>query len=499
MKLPRSTHNWTTLTGAVIAAISLFMIIFLMVISFAAGGGPAYFGLITYILLPAVLLFGLVLIPVGMILKVRREKRTGVSEAPAWPTVDLNNARHRNAFFIFSAGTTVLLFLSAFGSYEAYHFTDSVAFCGTLCHAVMHPEYTAYQNSPHARVACVGCHVGPGAGWYVRSKMSGLYQVYAVMFDKYPRPIPTPIESLRPARETCEECHWPEKFYSQSVRYETHYLPDKENTEWNIHLIMRIGAQQAALGLREGIHWHINKDVAVEYISDETRQKIRWVRYRNRGTGEERVFQEAGESLSDDAVRRASVRTMDCMDCHNRPSHDYRAPAIFVNHAMTAGDIPRELPEIKAVAVEACAREYPSSEAAMKGIEEAVLGHYRANYPEIYAAKRELVDRAVAGLKRAFAKNIFPDMKVRWSAYPNTIGHLEFPGCFRCHNDRHTSADGKVIRRDCDLCHVIVAQGTPGAMEAALVGQKLEFRHPGEAGDMWKEMMCTDCHTGVNP
>jgi formate-dependent nitrite reductase cytochrome c552 subunit len=483
----------------VIAGISLFMIVFLMVISFLVEGGRAYLGLITYILLPAVMIFGLLLIPIGMLLKVRKEKRTGLSEVKQWPLVDLNNPRHRNAFFIFSGGTTVLLFMSAFGSYEAYNFTDSVTFCGAICHSVMHPEYTAYQNSPHARVACVGCHVGPGAGWYVRSKISGLYQVYAVVFNRYPKPIPTPIENLRPARETCEECHWPQKFYSQSVQFQTHYLPDKENTEWDIYLIMKIGAQHSALGLREGIHWHINPDVKIEYIADETRQKIQWVRYTNRRTGEARIFQDSENALSEDQVRGAQVRTMDCMDCHNRPSHDYRAPAIFVNNAITAGEIPRELPDVKSVAVDVCSKEYESTDAALKATDEAFQNYYRTKYPELYATNRALIDKAADGLKRAFSRSIFPGMKVRWSAYPNDIGHLQFRGCSRCHDNKHSGADGQAISRDCNLCHFIVAQGLPGKMEVGLVEQKLEFRHPEDIGDVWKEMMCTDCHTGANP
>ena len=499
MKLPRSTQNWTTLMGATIALVALFMIAFFFGISLVLERGHAYLGLVTFILLPAVMIVGLLLIPIGMLLQIRRGRRDGESAAPAWPLVDLNDVHHRNAFLVFSIGTTLLLFISAIGSYEAFNFTESVTFCGTICHSVMHPEYTAYQNSPHARVACVGCHVGPGATWYVRSKISGLYQVYSVIFDKYSRPIATPIENLRPARETCEECHWPQKFYAQKVRLETHYLAGKENTQWDIYLIMKIGAQHSALGLSEGIHWHINPDVNIEFVSDETRRKLPWVRYTNRRTGETREYQDSENALSEEQKKNSVVRSMDCMDCHNRPSHDYRAPAIFVNYAITAGDIPRGLPEIKSMAVEVCAQEYDSPEAAQKSIESALHNHYRTSYAELYATRRDLVEKASDGLMRAFAKNIFPIMKVRWSAYPNHIGHLEFNGCFRCHNDKHISSDGKVISRDCNLCHFIIGQGTPGQLETAPIGQRLEFRHPGDVGDMWKDMLCTDCHTGANP
>ncbi|MFA7228845.1 MAG: NapC/NirT family cytochrome c, partial [Melioribacteraceae bacterium] len=285
IKLPHSSQNWVSLIGATIALISIFMIIFLFVITFTSGGGT-YLGLVVYIILPGFLVLGLLMVPVGMFLKVRRDKRNHVLPTKEWPHVNLNDIRHRHAFFIFAVGTTIFLFLTAFGSYEAFHYTESVEFCGTLCHNVMIPEYTAYQNSPHARVACVDCHVGTGASWYVKSKLSGLYQVYAVTLGTIPRPIETPISNLRPARETCEQCHWPQKFYSRKLVTQRHYLTDEKNSEWDISLTMKIGAQISALGTQEGIHWHINPDVKIEYkASDNKREKIPWVRYTNLKTG----------------------------------------------------------------------------------------------------------------------------------------------------------------------------------------------------------------------
>jgi formate-dependent nitrite reductase cytochrome c552 subunit len=476
------------------------MIGFLFAITLFFQEGRPYLGLVAYILLPAVMILGLLLIPIGMLIQMRRMQRRGVRAAPAWPRVDLNDRRHRNAFSVFSVGTTLLLLFSAIGSYEAYEYTESVSFCGTVCHSVMHPENTAYQYSPHARVSCVGCHVGPGADWYVRSKMSGLYQVYSVLFNRYSRPIPTPVENLRPAREVCEECHWPQKFYSQKIRLETHYLNDEANTEWDIYLLMKIGAEHSALGLTEGIHWHINPDVKIEYIaSDEERLKLPWVRYTNTRTGETKVYQDTEEALNESQIASAGIRTMDCIDCHNRPSHNYQVPTLFVNNAMTAGEIPRNLPGIKALAMEICAEEFNTSEEAMAHIEEKVVSHYREEHPELYQKERSAIEQAIEGLKQAFSRNIFPAMKVKWDAYPNHIGHLEFDGCFRCHNNRHTSSDNTVISMDCNLCHIINAQGTPGQMEIAGLGEALEFKHPEDIGEMWKESLCTDCHTGLNP
>jgi len=499
-QLPRSAQNWISLIGATIALICLFMIVFLMTASTLIDGGPTYLGLVTYILLPAIMILGLTLIPIGMYIQIRRDRKLKKVEGPVWPRIDLNIPEHRNAFIIFAVGTTVLLFISAIGSYGAFEFTESVPFCGQLCHEVMNPEFTAYQSSPHARVACVECHVGPGASWYVKSKLSGLYQVYAALANTYPKPIPTPIENLRPARDVCEQCHWPQKFYSHKLRLETHFLPDEENTQWDIYLIMKIGAERAAHGLREGIHWHINPDVRVEYIaSDPEREKLPWVRYTNLKTGESIVYQDQDEPIDSTLIRPENMRVMDCMDCHNRPSHNYRPPSKFINEAMASGKIPVELPSIKEVAVEISAEEYPSSDSAMKAIEKGIWSYYQENYPEIYEKQPQLIEKAVIGVKDAFSKNIFPDMKVSWSAYPNHIGHLEYEGCFRCHNDRHISKEGRVISQDCNLCHIINAQGPPDNLQVAKLEQPLEFKHPVDIEEAWKESLCSDCHTGVNP
>ncbi len=500
IKFPASAHNWITLTGAIIALISLFMIVFLFTISLFLGRGAAYLGLVIYILLPSVLVFGLLLIPLGMFLKHRRDRQKQKTFPPEWPRVDLNNPAHRHAFFIFVGGTALFLFLSALGSYEAFHYTESTQFCGTLCHSVMHPEYIAYQNSPHARVTCVQCHVGPGAGWYVRSKLSGLYQVYATLTDIYPRPIETPIHNLRPARETCEQCHWPQKFYARKLRLETHYLPDEQNTRWDIRLIMKIGAEHPALGLKEGIHWHINPSIRVEYAAtDDKRENIVWVRYTNLTTGEVKIYQDQETPPEPGQLDTLEIRTMDCIDCHNRPSHLYRSPTTFLNAAMTAGEIPVQLPEIKSVALELCAEEYATMDSAMRAIEQGIRNFYRENYPEIVQNQPQLIDRAVRGVQNAFSRNIFPDMRVRWDKYPNHIGHMEYKGCFRCHNNSHTTETGESIRKECNLCHAIGAQGTPENMEVALLGQELEFKHPEDIDEAWKEMLCSDCHTGLNP
>jgi nitrate/TMAO reductase-like tetraheme cytochrome c subunit len=499
IKLPYSTSNWISLVGATISLISFFMIIFLFAITTFLNQGSSYLGLVIYILLPGFLIVGLILIPIGMYVKIRREKLRKKVEEFKWPEINLNNIRHRNAFIIFAVGTAIFLFVSAIGSYEAFHYTESVEFCGKTCHKVMIPEFTAYQSSPHARVACVECHVGTGADWYVKSKLSGLYQVYAVTLGSYPKPIPTPITNLRPARETCEECHWPEKFYDRTLRVEKHYLTDEKNTEWDINLSLKIGGSHSAQGLREGIHWHINKDVVIEYkAADKQRQKIPWVKYTNLRTGKTIIFEDSNSPLKKEHLDSLETRIMDCIDCHDRPAHNYNPPAFFVNNAITAGIIPKELPMIKSLAMDLCAKDYSSTDTAMIAIKDGIKSYYKEKYPDIIEGKNYLVNKAIIGLQTEFKKNIFPEMKVKWNAYPNNIGHLEFIGCFRCHNDNHKSKSGEAISKKCNLCHDINAQGNPDSLQVTTVGNSLEFRHP-DGDESWKDALCVDCHTGLNP
>ena len=494
-KLPQSYYNWISIIGTTIAIISLFMIVFLFVISMFFGEGSSYMGLVTFIVLPVFLVIGLVFIPVGMILRARKIKRNKILEKKQWPKIDFNNLRTRNAAMIFGIGTVFFLLLSAVGSYEAFHYTESVEFCGTVCHDVMKPEYMAYQNSSHAKVACVACHVGSGANWYVRSKLSGLYQVYAVVADVYPKPIPTPIHNLRPARETCEECHWPEKFYARQLVVEKHYLSDEENTEWDISLQMKTGPTYSALGLQEGIHWHINPEVRVEYIAtDSVRQNLPWVRFTNLKTGEVEVFEDEDNKLSDEEIATADIREMDCMDCHNRPSHDYRPPFRFVNDAITAGDISSDIPEVKMKAMELLYQDYPSTDSALRYIKAEMEAYYAEQYPDFYAENEVKIEKAIAALQHDFQLNIFPEMKVKWNVYHNNIGHMEFNGCFRCHNDKHKSEQGRTITKDCNLCHGIVAQGRPDTLQVGSIYEELQFVHPDDPYDDWKDYLCAECH-----
>jgi len=493
--LPQSYSNMISYAGTVIALVSFFMFVFLYAQSSITKSERAYEGIVIFMFIPAFLIFGLILIPVGMIRKHRRLKAT-IKPEREFPVLDLNKRSVRNATVIFSGGSILLLFLSALGTYNAYHFTESVTFCGRLCHKVMKPEHTAYQTSPHARVSCAECHVGPGANWYVKSKLTGLYQVYAVLANVYPRPIPAPIKNLRPARETCELCHWPQKAYGKQQRLEIHYLPDQNSTRWNIEMLLNTGAGNPAFGQQTGIHWHINPEIEVQYIAtDEKREKIPRVILINKKTQAKTVYTTTEEKPGEDELARVPTRLVDCVDCHNRPSHIYRTPSTFINTAITEGRIDRSLPFIKQISVQACLPEYASEAEAAAGIAAKVKDFYAKEHPEVLRESAAAVEKSIEGIRDAFSKNIFPTMKVSWEKYTDHIGHVNSAGCFRCHDDKHVSQDGRVIRKNCSLCHTIYAQGKDGEMEYARGEESLEFKHPEDIGDAWKEGACAECHS----
>jgi hypothetical protein len=495
MKLPRSFYSWTTIAGAALAFISLMLIIFMMLISLVFDRGDTYSGLVTFIILPVFLVIGLLMIPLGALRKMKQKKELASDPTEKLPIINLNDPGQRTAVLIFILGSTVFLLFSAIGSYEAFHYTESNEFCGTLCHNVMEPEYVTYHGSAHARVNCVDCHVGSGADWYVRSKLSGLYQVYSVLTEAYPRPIETPVHSLRPARETCEKCHWPEKFYDPKLVTNRHYLADEQNTEWDITLLVKTGPKLSAHGLQEGIHWHINPDVKIEYLPvSKKRDTIGLVIYTNLKTGEVTTYRDPNLEQEIPENHSEMLRTMDCLDCHNRPSHDYKSPSVFFNQAMSAGIISKALPEIKLVAMGLLQQTYGTKDSALLGIREGVLDYYESNYPEVMITESDKVEEAIIALQEGYANNIFPYMKADWRQYPNFLGHIESNGCYRCHNNSFENEQGRVISKECNLCHDIKSQGNPGNMQHAAGDSVLFFQHPVDIDLGWQDMNCYDCH-----
>jgi hypothetical protein len=495
MKLPRTTKNWLTIIGAIIAIINFLLIIVLFVISTIFNSSSSNIGLFIYIILPGFLILGLLMIPVGMIVERRRLKKMLEPGKGPLPYLDLNDTRHRNAFVIFTVATIIILFLSTLGSFKAYHITESVEFCGTLCHSVMEPEHTAYLGSPHANVTCVECHVGAGASWYIKSKLSGMRQVYAVMTKTYPTPIETPLHDLRPARETCEKCHWPQKFYARTMQTKKYFLADSLNSEWDVMLQMKTGPEYVGLGLREGIHWHINPSVKIEYVSEnDKREVISWVKYTNSTTGEVIVYRNGESEPSDSLLKATLPRSMDCIDCHNRPSHNYNSPNVYFDKAMLTGSVSKLIPFIKKVSMGILYHQYTNRDTALLTIRDSITSYYKSNYSSFFEKNTDIISSSIESIQKGFSQNTFPSMKVTYAAYPEHIGHMETNGCFRCHNDSFRSENGRVISKDCNLCHSIVGQGKSGAMQLTNVRESLAFIHPVDINDAWKEMNCSECH-----
>jgi len=483
-------RNWISLTGLMVMLGSLFAFVLLFLIDTFAEATNPYIGVLTFLVAPMFTAIGVILVVSGLIWRRwRTRKQVGQGAMPSFQ-IDLGRDRDRRILGFFLGGVALFLLVTAVLSYHSYHFTESSQFCGQACHTVMEPEFVTYSHGPHARVSCAECHIGSGAGWYVKSKLSGSYQLYATALDKYPRPVPTPIKNLRPAQETCEQCHWPKKFTGNLDRTFNYFLADETNTPRTVRLTMHVGGGDPSSGPVGGIHWHMTVGQKVEYIAakrekdvwvpDETRQKIPWVRT----TDAQGVMTEYRMKTFTNDSSGYQIRTMDCMDCHNRPAHRYQTPNDAVNLAMSLGLIDPKLPWIKTNAVYVLTQKYSNNDEALKSIATTL----DARYPNDARARK-----AIGAVQEIYRNNFFPEMKADWKAYPDNIGHMEWDGCFRCHDDEHKTRDLKktIKANDCNACHTILAQGTGAELEQ-LAPKGMKFKHPGDE----VSGKCSDCHTG---
>ncbi len=482
-------RNPVSLAGVALAIVGLANIFLFVLIDLIATRPSPYIGILAYMVSPAFFALGLILMLAGLLL----ERRKKVERTEFYPRIDLNDPSQRSAVVSFLTFLVVFVMVSAAGSYKAYEFTDSVQFCGQLCHTVMNPEFTAYQLSPHARVACVDCHVGSGATWYVKSKLSGTRQVFAATFNTFPRPIPTPVHNLRPAQDTCEQCHWPKKFYGGQLKVFTHYANDEKNTLRQVRMLIKTGGGDPATGAPEGIHWHMNIANRIDYVSaDEKRQIIPYIHVEDQ-QGRVTEYYAKDSTLTKEQIAKAPRHHMDCVDCHNRPTHIYVPPDQAVDQSMLARRIDASLPFVKQEAVTVLTASYPTTDAAVRGIAKGMEDFYEAKYPDVVKTKQLELRSAVAEVQQIFQRTTFPEMKLNWQTHPNNLGHYYFSGCFRCHDGQHVSADGKVISRDCNQCHTLMAE-TEGTASVTTSAQPA-FQHPVDIGDL-TQVNCADCHTG---
>jgi hypothetical protein len=448
------SSNWISLAGVILVTTATIFWLFLLPVTLRGEAGSPYIGILVFMVLPGPFFAGLAMIPLGIWRKRKRTGHAGIYP-PFFPPLNWQNLELRRLVYFVGATTIINIGIASQLSYGAINYMDSVTFCGLTCHTVMQPEYKAYQNSPHSKVACVNCHIGPGAGWFVRSKLSGVGQVFAVAFNTYPRPIPTPVVNLRPARETCEECHWPQKYGEDRLRVIPKYAEDEANTLTKDVVLIKIGGGNRGIGIHGT---HLGKGVVIRYAhSDRARQVIPWVEYEVDGKKTKYLTADA----KPEGAANGPVREMDCMDCHNRPSHSFDLPERALDKAMNAGLVSPALPFSKKKALEILKATYRSREEAAGRIPAAFDKFYEDSYPAIWAARQAEVTTSAAGVLAIYNRNIFPDMNVTWGKYPVNIGHTDFPGCWRCHDGGHAAANGDSISMDCSACHSLLATDDP--------------------------------------
>jgi nitrate/TMAO reductase-like tetraheme cytochrome c subunit len=435
--------------GAITSASGVTMIGYWLVEMFGRPNDNPYLGIIFFLILPALFIAGLVLIPIGVY--IRRRKLQLAGQIPAeFPKVDFNDRMFRHGVDIVLVATIANLLVVSIATYRGAAYMDSPQFCGQSCH-VMHPEFTAYKISAHSHVACVDCHIGAGAQAYFSAKVNGTKQLVEVAFHRYPTPIPSPVQNLRPAREICEGCHTPARFIGEKLLVKSTFADDEKNTETQTVLVLHLGGQDSLSHLT-GIHGvHLGH---IEYVTtDPTRTIIPWVQKRN-ADGSETVF---AASNAGAGIPKGERRVMDCVDCHNRAAHTFMTPEDALNRAMEQGAVSPDLPWVHKEGLQLLKANYATEAEAATQIPQQLAAFYRAQYPDVSQSKAALVKIAGQGLVTLYSQNVFPFMKVTWGTHPNHIGHMAYPGCFRCHDGDHAAKNGTSITQDCAACHNLLA------------------------------------------
>lgn len=442
------SDNWISLTGLVVVTAAIVTWLVFLPVTLRQGGFHPYVGIVVYLLLPGIFVAGLALIPLGTALRRRRLRKSGKLPAEFQP-IDLRSPQFRKALAFIAATTVFNIILASQFSYSAVRYMETPNFCGATCH-VMKPEYSAYDVAAHSKVECVSCHVGGGAAGFVRAKVTGLRQVYHIFLGTYPRPIPEPLDRLLPATETCESCHARRRFFGDRLRDLASYGMDEANTLTHTVLMMHLGTGGPH---SSGVHGaHLGEGVTLRYYaSDDVRQTIPYIEYTK--SGKTTVYAASGAAKPD----QDRIRQMQCIDCHNRPAHTFQLPERAMDRAMFFGDISPALPFAKKQGLEILKASYSSGDDAAGKIPKAFEDYYRQNYPQIHADRRDEVRRSARALLGIYQHNVFPEMKITWGTYPNNLGHTDFTGCFRCHDEQHASPEGKTITQDCSACHNVIA------------------------------------------
>jgi len=444
------------LVGAALVTTGVLADLILLGASLLMPTANPYLGIFAFLVFPGLAAAGLLLIPLGLL---RAARVAGGGQVNLESLRQLPGRIDRPALWRLLTLIALLTLINLLGAgvigFQGYQYMESTEFCGRVCHQVMAPEYATYLRSPHSEVPCVECHIGPGAGWFVKSKLSGAYQLIAVTLDSYPRPIPAPVENLRPARETCEHCHRPQLFHGNLLKVIDRHAPDETNTLRHTVLNLKVGGGEELGRPPTGIHWHVSRAMELSYVAaDRERQQILEVTVRQQD-GTSRTWRRTDLPSTPHAPRPS--RVMDCVDCHNRPTHIYLPPEKALEERFAAGEISTAIPWIKREALAVLSADYGSLAEAQQGIR-ALSTTYQSKYPEAWQSRRPEIEQAVAALERTWQSFVFPGMNVRWNTYPSHLGHRgDDGGCFRCHNNSLRQADGTPVRNDCELCHHTLA------------------------------------------
>lgn len=443
------TSHWLTRLGLVLVITAICTWLFFLPAGHSEHGENPYRGLVVYLILPSVFALGLALGVIGVFLARKR-----VRERLAAGTVDRSTALRR--LIVFLAVTLAgNLLIGSQASYRAIQYLETPQFCGGVCHSER-PEFVGHRDSNHASVACAECHVAPGQAGWIRSKMNGTRQLWQEITNTYERPCPPALVSGRlvPSRETCEHCHWAEKIVATRFLVIPSYASDEKNTPSYTVLLMLVGGTRM-----RGIHnAHFAGGYEIRYAaSDPKRETIPWVERRNTRTGETQTYLADGTTA--DQTAGLEKHTMQCVDCHNRPTHDFLLPERALDRMLALGRIPNTLPFVKKEGLAVLKADYASNAEAARKIPEAIAAYYARAYPQIAAERPADVVAAGKAIAAVYDRNVFLDQKVTWGTYANNLGHVDFPGCFRCHDGSHETSDKKhAINQDCSSCHEVLAQ-----------------------------------------
>lgn len=440
------TANWISMAGSALVLFALVVLLFLIPVHMAGTVSNPYTGLLAFLILPALFILGLVLIPIGLF--IARRNGTAIMAG-----VTDRRSAWKKAILFFGVATAVNVLVGGQLTYRAVEHMDTQQFCGQTCHA-MTPEFVSHARPPHLRVACVSCHVSPGASGYLKAKTAGTRRLVGAVMDNFEKPIDyiPGLEGSASSSETCEVCHARETTLGPRFRILTKFADDETNTQSQTVLMMRVGG-----GASGGIHGaHLAPGISIRYFAtDAKRQTIPRVEYKNAKMGITRTFMTPGSTEA--STSKLASYTMQCADCHNRVAHSFDLPDRALDRALAAGEINPTLPFAKKTGLALLEAKYASADEAGRKIPASFEDFYRKQYPQVLANQQADITRAGQALIAMYRQNIFPELKVTWGTYPTNLGHMTSPGCFRCHDGDHATSDGKTATQDCETCHRTLA------------------------------------------